>query len=38
MIFKGMFFGTGVLPGKILLLGIVENDKNFAYFRSGLVK
>ena len=27
--------GSGALPGKILLVGIIENNKVEAYFRSG---
>ena len=29
------FFGSGVLPGKMLLVRIIENNKIDAYFRSG---
>ena len=28
------FFGFGALPGKMLLVRIIENDKIEAYFRS----
>ncbi len=28
-------FGSGALPGKMLLVRIIENNKIDAYFRSG---
>ena len=34
----GKKIGSGALSGKVLLLGIVENNKIDAYFRAGYVK
>ena len=31
-------FGSGELLGKMLLVIIFKNNKNYAYFRSGYVK
>ena len=31
----GNFYGSGALSGKMLRARIVENNKNYAYFRSG---
>ncbi len=30
--------GSGALPGKMLFVRIIENNKIYAYFRSGWVK
>ena len=32
---KITIFGSGALPGKILLVRIIENDTIDAYYRSG---
>ena len=32
---KRSFLGSGALPGKMLLVRIIENNKIYAYFRSG---
>ncbi len=36
--FIKVFFWSGALSGKMLLVGIVENNKIDAYFRAGYVK
>ncbi len=34
IVFKTIL-GSGVVSGKMLLVRIIENNKNYAYFRSG---
>ncbi len=34
---EGKFFGSGALPGKMLLVRIIENSEIDAYFRSDKV-
>ena len=32
---RRVLFGSGALSGKMLLVRIIENNKNFVYFRAG---
>ncbi len=37
-VFLNRLLGSGALPGKMLLVGIIENNIYDAYIRSGLVR